>query len=316
MHVDQAVPGTAAGDRERVGRRSGGGSMQRRRGRRALLAASPALLVMIIFFAVPVVDGLRLSFSSWGGTGPIAWVGLENYRQTFAGGFSSTLWLTLKYSVLCTAGTMIIAALMAAAVSFGAKGSRIYRVIWFLPGIAPIAAVSVFWASAFQPTSGVIDSITGAIGLGDTHAWLSSPTLAIYPAIFVTIWASVGFAFLVLLGAMEQTPVSLYEAARIDGASWPRIFYSITLPLIRPVIGVLGLLEAIWSFNGFTTIWGMTQGGPGFATSTVPVLVYEEAFRQSDFGLASSMAVIGGAILVVLGVVVLRISRTRQGAPA
>jgi raffinose/stachyose/melibiose transport system permease protein len=115
---------------------------------------------------------------------------------------------------------------------------------------------------------------------------------------------------------MEQTPVSLYEAARIDGASWLRIFYRITLPLIRPVLGVLGLLEVIWSFNGFTTIWGMTQGGPGFATSTVPVLVYEEAFRQSDFGLASSMAVIGGAILVVLGIVVLRVSRTRQGALA
>ena len=246
----------------------------------------------------------------------MSWVGLSNYRQTFANGFSSTLWLTVKYSVLATVGTMTAAALMAAAVSFGAKGSRIYRVIWFLPGIAPIAAMSVFWASAFQPTSGAIDVILGAVGLGSTHAWLASPSLAIYPAIFVTIWASVGFAFLVLLGAMEQTPVSLYEAARIDGASWPRIFYSITLPLIRPVVGVLGLLEAIWTFNGFTTIWGMTQGGPGFATSTVPVLVYEEAFRQSDFGLASSMAVIGGAILVVLGIAVLRMSQTRQGALA
>jgi raffinose/stachyose/melibiose transport system permease protein len=118
----------------------------------------------------------------------------------------------------------------------------------------------------------------------------------------------------VLLGAMEQIPVSLYESARIDGAGWIRIFRSITLPLIRPVLVIVTLLELIWSFNGFTTIWGMTQGGPGYATSTLPVLVYKQAFQLTDFGLASSMAVVGGVILVLLGFVMLRVSRTRQRA--
>jgi ABC-type sugar transport system permease subunit len=269
--------------------------------------------LLAVFFAIPVVDGIRLSFSSWGGAGPVAWVGLGNYRQIWSGGFGSTLILTVKYSLLSTAGIMILAALMAAAISSGVKGARFYRVIWFLPGIAPIAAVSVFWGVAFQPIGGVMDSILGYLGLGSTHAWLASASDAIYPTIFVTIWASVGFAFLVLLGAMEQIPVSLNEAARLDGASWFKIFRSVTLPLIRPVAGVIALLETIWTFNGFTTIWGMTQGGPGYATSTVPVLVYQEAFRETNFGLASSMAVIGGVILVALGAVMLRVSRSRQG---
>ena len=155
-------------------------------------------------------------------------------------------------------------------ISAGVKGGRFYRVIWFLPGIAPIAAVSVFWSLAFQPTSGVVDAALGHLGLGSTHAWLSSSSLAIYPIVFVTVWASAGFAFIVLLSGMEQIPVEFYEAARLDGASWTRVFRSIMLPLVRPVIGVVALLEAIWTFNGFTVIWGMTQGGPGYATSTLP----------------------------------------------
>jgi ABC-type sugar transport system permease subunit len=278
------------------------------------LAATPAIALLLLFLAVPVVDGIRLSFSSWGGAGPMAWVGLGNYRAIMANGFGSTLILTVKYSLLSTAGIMLLASLMAAAISNGVKGARFYRVVWFLPGIAPIAAVSVFWSLAFQPMSGVMDAILGDLGLGSTHAWLADANFAIYPTVFVTIWASVGFAFLVLLGAMEQIPVSLNEAARLDGASWMRIFRSVTLPLIRPVVGVIALLEMIWTFNGFTTIWGMTQGGPGYATSTVPVLVYNEAFRETNFGLASSMAVIGGLILIVLGAVMLRVSRSRQGS--
>jgi ABC-type sugar transport system permease subunit len=124
----------------------------------------------------------------------------------------------------------------------------------------------------------------------------------------------VGFAFLLLLGAMEQIPVSVYEAARIDGASPVRALFSITLPLVRPVLAVTAMLELIWSFNGFTTLWAMTQGGPGFATSILPVQVYKEAFQQTEFGPASAMAVMGGLILIVVGAIGLRLSQSKQGA--
>lgn len=320
--ADGEPPDVGWGNRGKTGRTVQPGTtavanrLARRRSRRALLAASPAMALLIVFLGIPLVEGVRLSFSSWGGTGPIAWVGLRNYRESFADGFGSTLWLTVKYSFLSTVGTMIAATVMAAAVSARVGGSRVYRVIWFIPGIAPVAAMSVFWSAAFQPTSGVVDAFLGDLGLGSMHAWLASATDAIYPVIFVTVWASAGFAFLVMLGAMEQVPVSLYEAARLDGAGRLRVFANVTFPLVRPVMGIMSLLEAIWSFNGFTTIWGMTQGGPGYATSTVPVIVYQQAFRETNFGLASSMAVIGGAVLVALGIVMLRISQSRQRVAA
>lgn len=274
-----------------------------------LATIAPAVLLLAAFLGVPIVEGIRLSFSQWGGTGPITWAGLSNYRSMLGAGFTSSLWLTVKYSVLSMAGVVAIATGLAAAVSGRVAGSRLYRVIWFLPGIAPVAAVAVFWSAAFQPVQGAADAILGAIGLGNTHAWLGTPDQAIYPTVFVTIWTSVGFAFLLLLGAMEQIPVSLYEAARLDGAGPLRIFTSVTMPLIRRVFAVVALLELIWTFNGFTTIWGMTEGGPGYSTSTLPIFVYKEAFQQTDFGVASSMAVVGGAILVVVGLVALRLSR-------
>jgi ABC-type sugar transport system permease subunit len=108
--------------------------------------------------------------------------------------------------------------------------------------------------------------------------------------------------------------VSLYEAAKIDGASEVRVFFAITVPLIRPVLTVVALLELIWTFNGFTVIWAMTMGGPGFATSTLPVLVFKEAFQDLNFGLASAMAVVGGVILMIVGIVSLRVGQSRQEA--
>lgn len=277
-----------------------------------ILAISPALILMAIFFGLPIIDGVRLSFSNWGGIGPITWDGLANYRATFTQSFGSSLWLTVRYSLLSMVGIIVVALVLAAAVSSGVFGSKFYKIVWFLPGVAPIAAVGLFWSLAFQPQQGAVNVVLGYLGLQSNHAWLSSSSAAIYPPIFATIWASTGFAFLLLLGAMEQIPVTLYQAARIDGAGTLRVFFSLTLPLIRPVLTVVALLELIWTFNGFTLIWAMTQGGPGYATSILPILVYKQAFQQTNFGLASAMAVIGGIILIVIGAISLKIGQSKQ----
>jgi raffinose/stachyose/melibiose transport system permease protein len=307
--IERVSTGSASRPGRAARRRALGGGVRRRT---IVLAVSPALVLVACFFGVPIVQGIRFSFSSWGGTGPIIWDGLNNYRQTFTASFASTLLLTVRYSVLSMAGIMAVALGLAAAVSAGVRGSTFYRIVWFLPGVAPLAAVGVFWSAAFQPGQGVVNAILGSLGLGNEHAWLAETSTAIYPVIAVTIWASVGFAFLLLLGAMEQIPVSLYEAARIDGAGKVRAFFSITLPLVRPVATVVALLELIWTFNGFTIIWAMTLGGPGTATSILPVLVYRDAFQNLDFGLASSMAVVGGVILMIIGIVSLKVGQSRQ----
>ena len=163
-----------------------------------------------------------------------------------------------------------------------------------------------------QPSTGVVNQFLGAIGLGSAHTWLSDPSSAMYVIAFVVVWHGVGFAFLLLLGAMEEVPVSVHEAARLDGASGWRRFGSITLPLIRPVLGTVTLLNIVQAFNGFTFVWGITGGGPGNATEVLPILVYKQAFLFGHFGPAAAMAIIGGVILLVIGFLSLRLQRSAE----
>ncbi len=303
-----------AGARGRPSRRPRSGSrIVGSRRSTLVLTVLPAVLLMVLFVALPALEGIRISFSDWSGFGSVDFIGLQNYIDAIEDSpFLGSLVTTAIYSSLSMAGIVVIATLLAAAVSGRVRGSAFYRVVWFLPGIAPVTAAGVFWAIAFQPKTGIVNVLLGAIGLGNAHAWLASPTLSIYPTIFVTVWANVGFAFLLVLGAMEQIPTSVYEAARIDGSSTLRTFFSLTLPLIRPVLAITAVLELIFQFNGFTIIWSMTQGGPGYATSTLPVLIYTQAFQLTHFGVGGAMAVMGGALLIVVGLFSIRLSRSKQ----
>jgi len=262
----------------------------------------PGLAVLAIFFGLPLLDLLRTSLSNWSGIGPREWTGVDNFAEVFS---EATIRSALVRSIVMGVGVALgIAALgtvLAAFVSRGLAGSRIYRVLWFLPGVAPPTAVAVFWALSVQPFSGVVNVALGGVGLGDDHAWLADPSTALIVIIAVGIWQGVGFAFLIILGAMEEVPVSIYEAAMIDGAGAVRSFFQITLPMIRPVLSTVVLLNIIWAFNGFTLVWGMTRGGPGDSTTILPVLVYKDAFQSSNFGVAAAVSVVGGVFLLILG---------------
>ena len=276
----------------------------RRTARAVHLALVPAVLMLLAFFGAPLVQLVRTSLSTWIGIGDMTWTGLDNYTEVLA---SEDFYNSLVASVILGLGTAIaitvIAVVLAALVSSSIRGSGFYRVLWFLPAIAPPAAVAVFWGLSFQPRTGVLNTFLGSVGLGDSHAWLADPDQALYAVMAVAVWQGVGFAFLILLGAVEEVPVSIYEAAAIDGASSVRVFFSMTLPMIRPVLSMVALLEVIWAFNAFTLVWALTTGGPGDATAILPVLVYKEAFQFGNFGPAAAVSVLGGIVLLVLGVV-------------
>ncbi|MBX3193809.1 MAG: sugar ABC transporter permease [Microbacteriaceae bacterium] len=278
----------------------------------AFILIFPAVALVGLFFVVPIVQAVTVSLSGWPGVGPVEIEGLGNYAAVLASPeFYHSLLRTVVFAVVVAFGIVSIATLLAAAVSRRVRGARIYRVIWFIPGIAPAAAVAVYWNTAFQPEIGTVNAIAGLLGLNTNSALLASPSTALYPVILVSIWSGVGFAFILILGGMEQIPVSVYEAASIDGASPARQFFSLTLPLLRPILSITATLNLIWAFNNFTTVWGMTNGGPGLATTTLPVLVYRTAFIDGQFGEGSAIAVIAGAILLVLGFVSLRITQSR-----
>ncbi|PJJ65624.1 carbohydrate ABC transporter permease [Compostimonas suwonensis] len=292
----------------RTARRPGGrGSLNRNTSRVVGWALVPAGIVLLVFFLVPLVALIRIAMSSWSGVGEMDWVGFDNFVTALTNEpFYAALWHSVVLAAIGAAGTIAVALVLAAFVSSRIRGSSFYRVLWFLPAIAPASAVSVFWALSVQPRTGLVNQMLGAIGLGDAHAWLSSPDAAIYVIAFVIIWHGVGFAFLLLLGAMEEIPVSVNEAAALDGVSTIGRFFRITLPLIRPVLGIVALLNVIWAFNGFTFVWGITQGGPGNSTEVLPVLVYKQAFVFGNFGPAAAMSILGGVVLLAIGLFTLR----------
>lgn len=273
----------------------------------------PAILLMVAFYAVPTVQAVRMSFSDWGGIGEITFDGWGNYIDVLTGSaLYQSLGITVVFALGSALGRVGIATLLAAAVSQGVRGSKFYRIVWFIPAVAPSAAVAVYWSTAFQPGVGTFNAVLGLFGLSDRTAFLADPATAIWPIIFVDVWVGVGFAFLLILGAMETVPTSVYEAARIDGAGRVRQFFTMTLPLIRPVLVVVTILQLVWAFNNFTIVWGMTKGGPGSATTTLPVLVYREAFVDGDYGSATAVAVLSGILLIIVGFIAMRFSQSKQ----
>ena len=287
--------------------------LNRTNARTAWVFLIPLFLLLFIFLAIPIFNSLRLSVSRWPGVGPVRYVGSDNYHRLLSqGDFFYSARITVLYSFSVAILIVGLAVILASTISAGIRGGRFMKVVWFFPGIAPPTAVAIFWSSSLQPDSGIVNVILRHIGLGGSHALLGSERTALYPVIFVATWASVGFAFLVILGATESVPVSIREAAIIDGANVRQIFTKVTLPLIKPVLLTIFTLEVIWNFNGFTIVWAMTRGGPGVSTEILPIYAYKEAFFFGRFGTAALIAVIAGAFLVIVGAIGTRFSRSAQ----
>ncbi|WJL97026.1 sugar ABC transporter permease [Microbacterium sp. ET2] len=276
------------------------------------IALAPALILLACVFAYPVFDTVRLSLATWRGAGPVEWVGLANFGDVLSRpDFYRSVRTTFVFAVLVTVGTTGLALVLAAIASSATSRNSFYKFVWFLPAIAPPAALAVFWALSVQPGTGIVNVLIESFGGSASTAWLADPESALYVIVVVNVWIESAFAFLLILGAMEQVPVSLYEAGRLDGTSAAQRFWFITLPSIQPVLTIVVMLQFIWSFNGFTVVWAMTRGGPGDATQTLPVLLYREAFFFSNYGSAAAIGVLGSIVLIGVGIVAIRLSRSR-----
>ncbi len=281
-----------------------------------MLCLIPGLVLVAVFVAYPVLESVHVSFGSWDGVGAVVFRGVQNYVRLVSDGvFGSSLVTSLEFFLLVTAFTVAIAVLLANAISRGVPGGGFFRVVWFLPVIVPTTVSGVFWASAFQPTTGIVNTLLGAVGLGSAHAWLAEGSTVLYCVAFAAIWTQAGYAMLLLLGAMETIPPEVHEAAELDGVGPVARLFRITLPIILPMLGTVTVLMAVFSFNAFGIVYAMTQGGPGNASAILPVLVYKESFLQQDYGYGSATAVVTCLVVGAIGIAVLRLFR-RQAMEA
>ena len=270
----------------------------------------PALVVFGLFSWWPIIRGLLISFQQTNLVDPATWVGLENFRALTDDPMVGT---AVQNTLLFVGLGLLIGfpapLILAAVMSTIRRGAGVYRVLVYLPVVIPPVVAILLWKWFYDPGSGLFNTLLGQIGLGP-YPWLQSSNTAMLSLVLESTWAGLGGAVLIYLAAMTGIPAELYEAAETDGASmWKRIWH-IMLPQLRPVIGLLLLLQLLSTVQVFTEPYIFTQGGPDNSTVTVLLLIFRYAFQDGEYGQAAALSVLLAVVLAVLSAIYLRLTRS------
>ena len=263
----------------------------------------PNFIGFFIFVLVPVVFSFALSFMNWDGFGPMSFAGIDNFIAVFQDRvFRASVGQTLIYSVFTVLFSMAAALGLALLLNQKLHGVNFFRSGIFFPYVASIVAVGAVWKAMFMKSGGVINTMLAAIGVpeGALPGWLGSTKWALAAVIVVSVWKNMGYFMVIYLAALQDIPVSLYEASEIDGASKWQQFKRITFPMLTPSHFFVFMMLTINSFKTFDLIFALTEGGPGTATTLLSLYIYNESFLYWNYGLASAAAMV---LFLIVGVV-------------
>jgi multiple sugar transport system permease protein len=280
-------------------------SMAQREERIFYLFVSLWLIGLVLFNGGPILASFGLSLTNWSGASfsELRWIGLENYTNLLN---DNTFWLALRNTFVYATGRVLFGTLLALVLAIllnqRVRGLALFRTIFYMPSVAAGVALSLSFIWLFNPAVGIINyglSIIGIKGPG----WLGTQMWAMPALILVSLW-SVGPNMIILLAGLQGIPESLYEAARIDGANWWKQIRHVTLPMLSPALFFVMVISVVQSFQIFTEVQTMTQGGPGNATMVYVYYLYQNAFTFSKMGYASALAWI--LFMIVMSLVALQ----------
>ncbi|MFE1029419.1 carbohydrate ABC transporter permease [Streptomyces sp. NPDC058818] len=268
-------------------------------GRLAAVFVAPALLGYTVFLLWPTLRGIWLSFTRFNLLTPAQWVGLDNYvRMVHDPIFWDSLRITIVYVVI-NIGVQTVSALAVAVLLQRLTRSSVLRGIVLTPYLMSNVVAGIVWLWILDTQLGIGNEILAALGL-DRVPFLADETWAVPTIALINVWRHVGYTALLLFAGLQAIPNDMYEAAKVDGASERRMFWRITMPLLRPVLAVVLIMTVIGSFQVFDTVAVTTAGGPANATNVLQFYIYGAAFGRFQFGYASAMSV---ALLVVLSAI-------------
>src|SRR6516225_9288762 len=268
----------------------------------ALLLIAPAASVLVLFQIVPIVIGANASFRDWQLYNPKqTWIGLAHYSYILSDPVFLHVVLpnTFLLMLASVAISLVVGLALAHLLNWNFRGHRLVQTVILLPQmIAPvIAATSMRWT--FNDQFGVVAAFLRWIGYGQI-SWLAERWPSFLIVLFTDVWIWAPWFTLILLAALKSLPRDPFEAAQIDAASRWRTFTHITLPMLRPVIGVCVLIRSIDAFRTFDQVWFLTGGGPARTTEVFSIYAYIETFQNLDFGRGSAAAIIGAMIIFVV----------------
>ncbi|WP_307796621.1 carbohydrate ABC transporter permease [Actinomadura barringtoniae] len=299
---------TAPAPRHRSGSRIG-------RALAPLLWLGPSIVLIAVVVLWPVVEMVRtstLKISSSGVT--LGSAGGRNFSDLFdEEDFLPVVFRTLLWVTAVVVVTMVLSLALGQLLNARFAGRRIVRWAVIVPWAASVLMTALIWKWMLDNYSGLINRVLLDLNVIDTPVnWLAHPHQAMIWMMWVAVFVSLPFTSFVILAGLQTIPGDVYEAARVDGAGPFRTYFQITLPLLRPAILIAAIINVINVFNSFPIIWAMTGGGPGHATDTTTTYMYKIAFYDQHVGESAAMAVVNFALVLVLVLLYLRVTRWRE----
>lgn len=283
--------------------------------RRAMTAYSFLAIPLVFFICVrfgPMLYMMAMSFTNWGLMRKVTtFIGFENYKTVLSDPvFLKSLGNTLRYAILGAPIVIVLSLCVALLLDVIPKGKGLFRLIYVLPYITPVVAVSWVWRWMYQPPPlGVINAILVAVGI-PAGEFLNSTTQALPSILGVNVWVELGYCTTIFLAGLQTIPKELNEAARIDGAKGYQVLFKVTIPLLAPITFFLVVMEGIQFLRIFTQVYNMSMqamGGPLNSTKSAALYIYQKAFTNFEMAQAGSASIILFAIIMAVTLLQMRI---------
>ena len=309
MDLLDSPPVTAAAAPAPVGKPSS--RLYRAERRWGMIFVAPAFLQFLLFTLVPVAVASYAAFTNWNVLkGTRDFIGIENFTEfltdpKFWTAFGNTLYMLLPIPFY-----LVLGLLFALGCHRNTPGNKIFRVLFYLPYISSIVALVVVWKWLFNYEFGLVNqTLMSWFGIQGPN-WLGDPEWVKRTIVLMIVWKMVGIVSIYLLAALKNVPESYYEAARLDGAGPVRSFFSITLPLITPILFFLTIVGIIGSLQTFVEVQLFTSdGGRNYSAATVTYYVWQKAFVSNDMGYASAVALVFGLLILAVTIFQFRVSK-------
>lgn len=272
----------------------------------------PPLLGLLIFTLYPMIYSIYGSFTDWDGLGQMNFIGLGNFKdlwsdELFHKALFNTLFMMLGIPIGIT-----LALLLALGLNRGVPGTTAFRVIYYVPVISSLAAVSIMWNWAYNGDYGLVNQFLDLFGISGPN-WMANKYTVKPALIIMAVWKGLGYTMLLYLAALQSVSRSYYEAAELDGANGFKSFWHITWPMVRPVTFFIIVTNIIGGSQIFTEMNIMTPtGGPEYASASVVFYIWQKAFGNFQMGYASAMAVFLGVFIFVVTLIQFRMNEKQS----
>jgi multiple sugar transport system permease protein len=270
-----------------------------------LLFVLPALIGFLVFVAGPMIATFVISLMKYDLFSAPKFVGFANFHKLFN---DTRLWRVFGntgfFAVFAVMGNVGLGVVLA--VLLNRKMPKvllyIYRAAFFFPSLVGLIFVSVIWQFLFQKDIGIINYYLDLLGI-DPVGWLSDPKVALISVIILDVWKNVGFAMLIAMAGLQSISTDYYDAAKVDGSGSLRTFWQITVPLLSPTILFLLTMNTIGAFKVFESVVVLTNGGPGDATRSLVMYIYEQGFKSFHMGYASAVSLFLLGLIVIVTII-------------